>query len=119
MSIYRLTAALFAAAFGTTSAFGDTSDPILVHWPDLRQQSEPFSSRQSGVDDTRQGSYLNPLSGQRIRLAGYMLPVDREGDFVYAFLLTQVAGACIHTPSPPPDQLVLVTLKKPFKANGI
>jgi hypothetical protein len=48
-----------------------------------------------------------------------MLPVDREGDFVYTFLLMQVAGACIHTPAPPPDQLVLVTLGRPFKSNGV
>lgn len=50
-----------------------------------------------------------------VELKGYALPVDREGEMVYQFLLVPWSGACSHMPTPPPNQIVLVTLPKPFR----
>ncbi|MEM6577374.1 MAG: DUF3299 domain-containing protein [Pseudomonadota bacterium] len=42
-------------------------------------------------------------------LDGYVLPLRWEGDRVVDFLLVPWVGACIHTPAPPPNQIVHVT----------
>ena len=43
-------------------------------------------------------------------MPGYMLPLEFEGKGVTEFLLVPWVGACIHTPPPPPNQIVHVTL---------
>ena len=53
------------------------------------------------------------LKGQRIRLPGYVVPLDLVGDKLQDFLLVPYFGACIHSPPPPANQIVHVTLKKP------
>lgn len=53
-------------------------------------------------------------AGKTVELKGYALPTDREGEMVYQFLLVPWSGACSHMPTPPPNQIVLVTLPKPF-----
>lgn len=53
------------------------------------------------------------LKGQRVRLPGYVVPLDLVGDKLQDFLLVPYFGACIHTPPPPANQIVHVTLKKP------
>jgi uncharacterized protein len=57
------------------------------------------------------------LNGQRIRLPGYVVPLDGSGagGTLKEFLLVPYFGACIHTPPPPANQIVHVTLKKPMK----
>jgi hypothetical protein len=55
------------------------------------------------------------LNGQQIRMPGYLLPLEFEGRKVTEFLLVPYVGACIHTPPPPPNQIVHVTFKKAFE----
>lgn len=51
---------------------------------------------------------------EEVELSGFLLPVDYEGDNVYQFVLLPWAGACSHTPPPPPNQVVLVTPEDPI-----
>lgn len=53
------------------------------------------------------------LKGQRVRLPGYVVPLDMVGDKLQDFLLVPYFGACIHSPPPPANQIVHVTLKRP------
>lgn len=55
------------------------------------------------------------LNGTEVRIAGYLLPTEFSGDKVTEFLLVPTAGACIHTPPPPANQLVHVRLEKGFE----
>ena len=59
------------------------------------------------------------LEGKQIELTGYLLPVDREGDLVYEFLLLPVSGLCSHMPPPPPNQAVHVFPAKPYRLTEI
>lgn len=59
------------------------------------------------------------LSGKKVRLPGYLLPLEFEGTSVREFLLVPYIGACIHTPPPPPNQMVFVKLTKAYAANGL
>ena len=55
------------------------------------------------------------LRGAKVRLPGFIIPLDRDGDLVSELLLVPYFGACIHTPPPPANQIVHVVLKKPLK----
>ena len=52
------------------------------------------------------------LNGQRIRMPGYLLPLEVSGANVTEFLLVPYIGACIHVPPPPPNQIVHVKVTK-------
>jgi hypothetical protein len=54
------------------------------------------------------------LQGARVRLPGYVVPLDlAEGGRVAQFLLVPYFGACIHSPPPPANQIIHVRLKAP------
>jgi hypothetical protein len=48
------------------------------------------------------------LNGKKVRLPGYILPLEMSGTKVTDFLLVPYVGACIHVPPPPPNQIVFV-----------
>ena len=56
---------------------------------------------------------------QEVRLPGYLLPLEITGKKVTEFLLVPWVGACIHTPPPPPNQIVHVRLDKPYEMGGL
>jgi uncharacterized protein len=56
----------------------------------------------------------NPaLNGVDVKLAGFVVPLEREGDSLREFLLVPYFGACIHVPPPPANQIVHVVSPKP------
>ena len=54
------------------------------------------------------------LSGKQVRIPGYLLPLEFKDKKVTEFLLVPWVGACIHTPPPPPNQIVHVKLDKGY-----
>lgn len=46
------------------------------------------------------------INGRRGRIAGFALPLERQGDKVTEFLIVPYFGACIHTPPPPANQII-------------
>ena len=66
------------------------------------------------------GRKVNPLlNGQIVRLPGYLLPLEFSGKQVSEFLLVPWVGACIHTPPPPPNQIVHVKPENPVAMSGM
>lgn len=59
------------------------------------------------------------LDGKRVKLAGFVVPLERKGNAVLELLLVPYFGACIHTPPPPANQIVHVVLKKPVEGIGM
>ncbi|MFO1311550.1 MAG: DUF3299 domain-containing protein [Burkholderiales bacterium] len=53
------------------------------------------------------------LNGSRLRLPGYVVPLDSSAGGLKEFLLVPYFGACIHSPPPPANQIVYVKLAKP------
>ena len=53
------------------------------------------------------------LDGNRIKLPGYIVPLDEVKAGLKEFLLVPYFGACIHTPPPPANQIVWVVPAKP------
>lgn len=58
------------------------------------------------------GAIVPQLDGAPIKMPGYVLPLEFSGRKVTEFLLVPWVGACIHTPPPPPNQIVHVILDK-------
>jgi uncharacterized protein len=56
-------------------------------------------------------------NGQKIRIPGFVVPLERSQDLVREFLLVPYFGACIHTPPPPANQIIHVIPDKPVKMN--
>lgn len=54
------------------------------------------------------------LDGERIRIPGFVIPLERAGNKVSEFLLVPYFGACIHTPPPPSNQIIHVRTSKPL-----
>jgi hypothetical protein len=54
------------------------------------------------------------LDNRDIRIAGFALPLEFTGNAVTEFLLVPYVGACIHSPPPPPNQMVFVRLNQSF-----
>lgn len=53
------------------------------------------------------------LNGTRVKLPGYLVPLEETAAGQTEFLLVPYFGACIHTPPPPANQIVLVVPAKP------
>ena len=51
------------------------------------------------------------LDNTVVRLPGYGVPLDGDEEYVRELLLVPYFGACIHTPPPPRNQIILVKMK--------
>lgn len=60
--------------------------------------------------EARQGEAGAAIDGETIRIPGYMLPLEMANQRLTEFLLVPWVGACIHAPTPPPNQIIRVTL---------
>ena len=53
------------------------------------------------------------LSGQQVRIPGFVVPLEESKDGIKEFLLVPYFGACIHSPPPPANQIVHVLPRTP------
>ncbi len=88
---------------------------------DMRQQGidpeklvREYKIWQAQVEE-RNKQVVKALDGTEIKMAGYLLPLEYTEKGETEFLLVPYIGACIHTPAPPPNQIVFVELNKPYK----
>ena len=59
---------------------------------------------------------INPtMNGAAIRIPGYVVPLDEDKGRLREFLLVPYFGACIHTPPPPSNQILLVRMREPVR----
>lgn len=78
------------------------------------QEADVSSTIAEGSDaDTMEqiGTFnvVKDLDGKKIRVPGYVVPFDFSADAKHKeFLLVPYFGACLHTPPPPPNQIILV-----------
>lgn len=88
------------AAF--TGAFGIAADPELIDWKVL------------GALDLNTGKAppsLMALDGKLVKIAAFIVPLEDNMQEADEFLLVPYFGACVHTPPPPPNQMVYVKMR--------
>jgi len=125
-----------------TTIFATSKQPRELTWDDMipKRQIQPRSAlpNQDGgttsfydleenedlIEDPFAGwDFTQPvqdLDGQFVKLPGFVVPLESdEGGMLSEFLLVPYYGACIHTPAPPPNQIVYVTLEEPYDLTDI
>jgi uncharacterized protein len=94
--------------WGAAASFGAEPKPITVNWQTLQTLNFNLPPQQ------QKGPAMQ-LSGKRVSIPGFMVPLEDDLDVVTEFLLVPYAGACIHVPPPPPNQIVYVKMDKNTK----
>ena len=92
--------------FMTMSA--EALDKLMDGSPESRRELERLDAamRYAPVDEA--------LDGKHVTLPGYVVPLDFDGNTrLKEFLLVPYFGACIHTPPPPANQIVMAELDEP------
>ena len=74
-----------------------------IEWIHLMPPDFSFTAAMSNLDDA---PVVDDLNGEKVRIPGYVLPLDAEMDRVYRFLIVPYVGACIHVPPPPSNQII-------------
>ncbi|MEM9669188.1 MAG: DUF3299 domain-containing protein [Pseudomonadota bacterium] len=105
-------------------AFAD--EPLTLTWDDLLPEGEAERLEKLWAQDTylmhdtpedsffstgpvQLGTFnvVEELEGKRVRIPGFVLPFEYvESGEISEFLLVPYFGACIHSPPPPPNQIV-------------
>ena len=132
-SIFARRQALFVlAALGAASWSGaETQIYKTIDWPDLMPEPwvkemtkdmaamRKLSSLQDSSDEAMkamitirkkldEAPIVRAQLNKKVRIPGYAVPLDTERSETREFLLVPYFGACIHTPPPPANQIVLV-----------
>ncbi len=103
---------------------GEAGTPRKVFWdalmppgwmPPESNIDHFFDNPQSQTLSLLQAPVVQEMNGQYVSLPGYLVPVQTVGEDFKEFLVVPYFGACIHTPPPPPNQIVLVTVDKPLR----
>ncbi|HMS03515.1 MAG TPA: DUF3299 domain-containing protein, partial [Gemmatimonadaceae bacterium] len=99
---------LIAALTAHGAVLGETQDSPPIDWRVL-----------AGLDYLagKATDTLKSLEGKQVRIPGFVVPLDDFQEDGAEFLLVPYYGACVHTPPPPPNQIVFVqmTNKKAVK----
>ncbi len=59
---------------------------------------------------------LAALEGKLVKIPGFTVPLEDWASSAAEFLLVPYVGACIHTPPPPPNQLVYIEMDQGKRA---
>lgn len=85
-------------------------DPPEVLW-DVLQQLD-YTTGDVGAD-------LQQFVGKEVKIPGFVVPLEDFASEVTEFLLVPYVGACVHTPPPPPNQLVFVQMEGDKKVQAL
>ena len=102
-----------------------------ITWADLIPPGVPYAEiiGEGELDETKDtwrpifdanATKLNTdLHGAYVRIPGFVIPLELGAEGVTEFVLVPYVGACIHTPPPPPNQLVLVRTIEPWPSDNL
>lgn len=96
-----------AAQLLRTIAETPAGEPVEVDWRTLAGLN---------YESGEMTDVLRELNGKQIKIPGFMVPLEDFAEQVSEFLLVPYFGACIHTPPPPPNQIVHVHMDGNRKA---
>ncbi len=80
--------------------FGDASPAAQSYLKKLREEWDRAPANVAWND-------------QAVRIPGFVVPLDVNAQSLQEFLLVPYFGACIHTPPPPANQIIHVSLAEP------
>lgn len=88
-------------------------DPYLtLKGLDLAKLQDGDPKARAAMDQARErwnkAPVVHAFDNQLVRIPGFLIPLDAEGEAIHSFLLVPYFGACIHTPPPPANQIIEV-----------
>jgi hypothetical protein len=93
----------------------DWQPEILMDDVDIEDLSDDDPRAQQLLDELMrlwdEAPVVEELSGQRVRLPGFVVPLEIDATRIDQFLLVPYFGACIHVPPPPANQIVHVVMR--------
>ena len=78
---------------------------------------EPQSDYEKALVST---AVVPEFNKRNVKLPGFIVPIEFNDDLIVSeFFLVPYFGACLHSPPPPPNQIVYVKLKDGFKLESL
>ncbi len=96
---------IFIVVGSSALLFATPVPAVTVGWSTLKT-----------LNSTQSSSPARALDKKMVAVPGFMVPLEDDADQVTEFLLVPFAGACIHVPPPPPNQMIYVKLTHNQKA---
>lgn len=66
----------------------------------------------------REAPVVREVDGRLVKMRGFVVPLETDGERISQFLLVPFFGACIHSPPPPANQTVLVVTENGHEYEG-
>jgi hypothetical protein len=100
-------------------------EPVEVYWEDL--VPEGFNEMAPpAVQHNGEMSQLQPdapvvetYNNKRVKIPGFVVPLEGTDELTTEFLLVPYFGACIHVPPPPSNQIVYVKFEEGIAIDNI
>jgi hypothetical protein len=67
------------------------------------------------IEKARYSSVDPSMKFDEVTIGGFMVPLEMDGLTTKKFLLVPTAGACIHTPPPPINQIIVVDIEQGYE----
>lgn len=81
----------------------------------LEMRSEYMQAKQHEAE-----SVTGDFDGRRVKIPGFLIPLEFSDAMVATeFLLVPAAGACVHMPPPPANQIIRVSYPKGFRMRTV
>ncbi len=90
-------------------------DADLDNLDDADPRALEFLAKMKALWDS--APVVESMDKQRVRLPGFVVPLEGDDKEIREFLLVPYFGACIHVPPPPANQLIHVLPEKPLQAS--
>jgi len=91
-------------------------DKIMEQFGDINELDDDDPRTQQIMEELEAAFNAAPvvesLDGKKVRLPGFVVPLEGDGKKLAEFLLVPYYGACIHVPPPPANQTVYVKVPK-------
>ena len=106
-----------------------SDEPLTLDWIDLVPESErkmfdsvgmPAADHNGGAAlQSKIGNVRTELNSSKVKIPGFVIPLEGDANTVTEFLLVPYFGACIHVPPPPPNQIIYVKFPKGAPVQGL
>jgi len=106
---------LMPEGWNPTRIFEEMSDEEFNAIPEEKYQ-KMLSKVQAELDAA---PVIDALNGERVKIPGFIVPLEVDGTSISEFLLVPYFGACTHTPPPPANQIIYSKIKNRYTLEDI
>lgn len=117
-TLLRRTLTLSFALAATLLSFSAISETLELYWEDMAPKDYVMPDTPM-VDHNNPMAQMNPtapvikaLNGKKVKIPGFVVPLEGDEQTLTEFLLVPYFGACVHVPPPPSNQIVYVKFEK-------